>query len=164
MKASEDSKKFSEKSAKKKSMMSSANESEKAALLYTYNVVPNFFKGMDTAIQDEMDSRPSNMRKSTHYNWVSFFPIAFGLQFKKIVNIFYLITGILNFFPAYRVNNPFAVIGPTIIIMLIGVTKEFISELQRYRDDKKVNATPVERLALPGDSVYQNSNESIATT
>lgn len=126
--------------------------------------MPNFFKGMDTAIQDEMDSRPSNKRKSTHYNWVSFFPIAFGLQFKKIVNIFYLITGILNFFPAYRVNNPFAVIGPTIIIMLIGVTKEFISELQRYRDDKKVNATPVERLALPGDSVYQNSNESICST
>ena len=89
------------------------------------------------------------MRKSTRYTWLSFFPIAFGLQFRKLVNIFYIITGILNFFPQIQVNSPFAVLIPTFIIMLIGVTKEFIGELKRYKDDKVVNATPVKRLITP---------------
>ena len=30
--------------------------------------------------------------------------------------------------------------------MLLGVTKEFVGELKRYKEDKKVNATPVTRL------------------
>lgn len=77
------------------------------------------------------------------YTWPTFFPIAFGLQFKKLVNIFYIITGILNFFPQIAVNSPIAVLGPTFCIMLLGVTKEFVGELKRYKEDKIVNATKV---------------------
>ena len=128
-------------------------ESDKAAELYTYNVTPNFFKG---SVSEAQLMRPTNKRKSTQYTWPTFFPIAFGLQFKKLVNIFYIITGIINFFPAISVNSPFAVLFPTVIIMLIGVTKELLSELKRYKEDKQVNATPVQRLdteARSGDKV-----------
>ena len=34
--------------------------------------------------------------------------------------------------------------------MLLGVTKEFVGELKRYKEDKKVNATPVTRLMKHG--------------
>lgn len=105
--------------------------------------------------------RPTNKRKSTRYNWFSFFPIAFGLQFKKLVNIFYIITGILNVFPTIRVNSPIAVLVPTALIMLLGVLKEFLGEWKRYKEDKEINATPVNRLVMPGNKVYSagGSNE-----
>ena len=38
--------------------------------------------------------------------------------------------------------------------MLLGVFKEFVGELKRWKDDKKVNATAVTRMALPGSSLY----------
>ena len=38
--------------------------------------------------------------------------------------------------------------------MLLGVTKEFVGELKRYKEDKIVNATPVKRMALPGSDTY----------
>lgn len=43
--------------------------------------------------------------------------------------------------------------------MLLGVIKEFIGELKRYKEDKKVNATPVRRLAMPGSSLYTGSDQ-----
>lgn len=74
-----------------------------------------------------------------------------------MVNIFYLVTGVLNFFKAIQVNSPFAVIIPTCLIMLLGVLKEFVGELKRYKEDKVVNATPVMRMALPGDELYKSN-------
>ena len=79
-----------------KSVLANMKESNKAAELYTYSVTPTFFRDSVSKLQME---RPSNKRKSTRYTWPTFFPIAFALQFKKLVNIFYIITGILNFFP-----------------------------------------------------------------
>ena len=131
----------------KKSVLSSMKESEKAALLYTYEVTPTFYR--DHIKKEQMET-PTNRRKSTRYTWLTFFPIAFGLQFRKIINIFYIITGILNFFRTIAVNIPWVVIGPTIIIMLLGVYNEFVAEYKRWKDDKKVNRTPVTRLAMPG--------------
>ena len=75
------------------------------------------------------------------------------------MNIFYIITGILNIFPAIQVNSPLAVIIPTCAIMLLGVVKEFVGELKRYNEDKVVNATPVQRLAMPGSPKYAATNE-----
>ena len=136
---------------KTKSTFSSMKESTKAASLYTYTCVPKFYR--DHVSKEQMEN-PSNKRKSTQYTWPTFFPIAFGLQFKKLVNIFYIITAILNFFPQIAVNSPIVIATPTILIMLMGVALEFIGELKRYKDDTKVNATPVKRMALPGSAAY----------
>lgn len=133
-------------------------ESNKAASLYTYEVKPNFYRKHVSKAQHD---RPTNKRKSTRYSWLSFCPIACGLQFKKIVNIFYLITGILNVFKTIRVNKPLAILIPTALIMLLGVVKELIGELTRYSADKKVNATPVTRLALPGSKLYAEGGRDL---
>ena len=119
---------------------------------------PNFYR---EAVDKVQRTRPTNKRKSTRYNWLSFCPIACGLQFKKVVNIFYLITGILNLFGKIRVNSPLAVLIPTALIMLLGVVKELIGELTRYKSDKQVNATPVVRMALPGSRAYKQGGEEI---
>ena len=134
------------------SKSSGMKESEKAAALYSFGVTPTLYRDLVSKDQAE---RTTNKRKSTRYTWVTFFPIAFGLQFKKLVNIFYIMTGILNMFPSIQVNSPIVVLVPTFIIMLIGVAKEFVSELQRWKDDKKINATPVKRLAMAGSSNFK---------
>lgn len=54
-----------------------------------------------------------------------------------------------------------AVFIPTFAIMLLGVVKEFISELKRYKEDKRVNATPVKRLALPGNKAYADGKKDL---
>ena len=69
-----------------------------------------------------------------------------------------MVTGILNFIKAIRVNSPIVVIIPVCCIMLLGVYLEFVGEYKRWADDKKVNATPVMRMALPGSAAYENSS------
>lgn len=132
--------------------MAGMKESDKAAALYRFGVTPTLYRDLVSKDQTE---RPTNKRKSTRYTWLTFFPIAFGLQFKKLVNIFYILTGILNMFRTIQVNSPIVVLVPTFLIMLIGVAKEFVSELQRWRDDKKINATPVKRLAMAGSPNFK---------
>ena len=140
----------------KKSVLGAMKESNKAAALYSYGVIPNFFRDAISK-EDAHPERPTNKRKSTQYTWLTFFPIAFGLQFKKLINIFYIITGILNFFPSIQVNKPVVVLVPVCLIMLLGVAGLFVGELKRYREDKVVNATPVKRLALPGSPEHANN-------
>jgi hypothetical protein len=86
------------------------------------------------------------VRKSTAYKWWNFFPIALYLQFKKIVNIFYLVTAILNFIPSIAVNKPAATLVPLSFVILLGIAKEAVAEIKRYQDDKKTNAVKAERL------------------
>jgi phospholipid-translocating ATPase len=86
------------------------------------------------------------VRKSTAYKWWNFFPIALYLQFKKVVNIFYLVTAILNFIPSIAVNKPAATLVPLSFVILLGIAKEAVAEIKRYRDDKKTNAIKVIRL------------------
>ena len=147
--------KDSKQTSKGKSVMSGMKESEKAAELYTFGVTPLLYR--DKILKEQAEC-PTNKRKSTQYTWLTFFPVAFALQFKKLVNIFYIVTGILNMFKSIRVNSPIVVLTPTIIIMLMGVYKEFVGEWKRYKDDKKVNATPVTRLALPGSANFKGTN------
>ena len=45
-----------------------------------------------------------------------------------------------------RTNSPLAVFIPLTAIIALGVAKELVGECKRYKDDKKVNATPVTRL------------------
>ena len=43
--------------------------------------------------------------------------------------------------------------------MILGVVKELVGECKRYQEDKKVNATPVKTLALPGSASSTSPNE-----
>ena len=47
---------------------------------------------------------------------------------------------------------------PTFLIMLLGVVKEFVGELKRWKEDNLVNASPVKRMALPGSELYANNS------
>jgi magnesium-transporting ATPase (P-type) len=44
--------------------------------------------------------------------------------------------------------------------MLLGVLKEFVGELKRWKEDNIVNATPVKRMALPGSPLHANNSDN----
>jgi magnesium-transporting ATPase (P-type) len=88
---------------------------------------------------------PTNKRKSTNYTWPTFFPIAFGLQFLKVVNIFYLCTAILQSIPAVSTNKPIVIIVPLSCVIGLGIIQELIGECKRYKSDKATNALPATR-------------------
>jgi phospholipid-transporting ATPase len=54
-----------------------------------------------------------------------------------------LFTGCLQLFKAIQTNSPLAVFIPVSCIIALGVAKEMVGECKRYKNDKKVNATPV---------------------
>jgi hypothetical protein len=62
------------------------------------------------------------------------------------LNIFYLVTAILNFIPSIAVNKPAATLVPLSFVILLGIAKEAVAEIKRYQDDKKTNAVKAERL------------------
>jgi phospholipid-transporting ATPase len=109
--------------------------------VYPYHVTPHYFGAEH--ISDAQMRAPTNKRKSTQYTWLTFFPIAIVLQLTKVVNIFYLFTGCLQLFKAIQTNSPLAVFIPVSCIIALGVAKEMVGECKRYKNDKKVNATPV---------------------
>ena len=68
-------------------------------------------------------------------------------------------TGCLNLFKATQVNSPLAIFIPLTCIILLGVYKELVSEIKRYREDVKTNNTPVTRLLPQKDEDYKSTTE-----
>ena len=87
---------------------------------------------------------PSNQIKTTRYTWWNFFPISLFLQFTKVVNCFYLANMILQCFPSMSTNEPEFVGLILATLILIGMGKELMADIKRYRTDKKSNALPIQ--------------------
>lgn len=121
---------------------------EEMAARYPHMVVPHYFERHFP--EEQHKANPSNRRKSTRYTWWNFLPVAFGLQFTKVVNIFYCVTAILQCIPQIQTNSPLAVLVPLMFVISLGILKELIAELKRYKEDKEVNATPVIRMGRDG--------------
>lgn len=91
-----------------------------------------------------MTNYTSNRIKTTRYTWWSFLPVALFIQFTKVVNCFYLANTLLQSFPSISTNDPIygAIVLTTLI--LIGMVKEFLADLKRYKTDKESNSMPTQ--------------------
>ena len=89
---------------------------------------------------------PSNQIKTTRYSWWNFIPVSLFLQFTKVVNCFYLAQVILQSFPSISTNKPEFVAMVLGVLILIGMIKELVADLKRYKTDKASNALPTRRL------------------
>lgn len=68
----------------------------------------------------------------------------------KVVNIFYCVTAILQCIPAIQTNSPMAVLVPLMFVISLGILKELIAEVKRFKEDKAVNNSPVLKLDRNG--------------
>ena len=62
------------------------------------------------------------------------------LQFTKVVNIFYLVNVILQFFPSISTNEPEYIGTVLATLIFIGMLKEFLADYKRYKTDKASNS------------------------
>ena len=111
-------------------------EIESAA--YTREIVPNIYRKEGEA-QLEFPVYPENTIKTTRYTPWSFFPKTLLLQFTRAVNVFYLVNAILQSVPKISVNKPIGSILPLSGVIIVGILKELIVELKRWKDDKTIN-------------------------
>ena len=92
--------------------------------------------------QRESQRYPSNKISSTRYTWYSFLPIALLIQFSKVSNTFYAIGAILQSIPEISTNDPLATIIPLAYVIAVGVLKEALADLKRYKSDNRQNRHP----------------------
>lgn len=86
---------------------------------------------------------PSNKVHTTRFNIFNFLPITIGLQFSKVINVFYLGNAILQSFPSVSTNDPIFTIIPLTVLVCLGILKEGLADLKRYKIDRETNAAEV---------------------
>lgn len=77
---------------------------------------------------------------TTKYSLVSFLPFCILYQFKRLANLYFLITAIVQCVPQISPLDPFTAIGPLMLVLFIALVKEAYEDYKRYRNDKGVNA------------------------
>ncbi|KAL0480091.1 phospholipid-transporting ATPase [Acrasis kona] len=86
---------------------------------------------------------PTNYIRSTKYTWWNFVPLNILGQFRRISNLYFLITMIITLIPTISPINPYTTILPLLLILCITMVKDGIEDLQRYASDRKSNNQPV---------------------
>ncbi|EFC42222.1 MgtA domain/ATPase domain-containing protein [Naegleria gruberi] len=84
-------------------------------------------------------SWPTNYVRTTKYTLLTFIPKNLFEQFKKVTNIYFLISVIAVLLPDISPVSPATSIIPLIVIVMIQMFKDAIEDLQRYRQDRKAN-------------------------
>lgn len=64
----------------------------------------------------------------------------------KITNIFYLINAIFQSIPSISTNNPIFSILPLAFVILLGMIRELVDELKRFKSDRKTNSRKYVRI------------------
>ncbi|XP_068647334.1 probable phospholipid-transporting ATPase 4 isoform X2 [Aristolochia californica] len=85
---------------------------------------------------------PSNYISTTKYNVVTFLPKAIFEQFRRVANLYFLLTAILSLTPL----APFSavsVIAPLAFVVGLSMAKEALEDWRRFMQDMKVNSRKV---------------------
>lgn len=85
---------------------------------------------------------PSNYVSTTKYNAITFLPKALFEQFRRVANLYFLLTAVLsttNLSPF----QPASVIAPLVFVVGASMLKEAVEDWRRFMQDMKVNARKV---------------------
>jgi phospholipid-transporting ATPase len=85
---------------------------------------------------------PSNYLSTTKYNLATFLPFSLFIQFRRVANIYFLVTAILQSIPQISPLHPFSAIAPLVFVLGVSMIREGIEDYLRYRSDKEVNSAP----------------------
>lgn len=84
---------------------------------------------------------PNNYISTTKYNIITFFPKSLFDQFKRVANIYFLITAVLQSIPQISPLNAFSAIAPLVFVLAVSMIREGVEDYFRYKADKETNAT-----------------------
>ncbi|ONK74470.1 uncharacterized protein A4U43_C03F6610 [Asparagus officinalis] len=85
---------------------------------------------------------PNNSISTTRYNFVTFLPKALFEQFRRVANVYFLLTAILSVTPVAPFS-PQSVIAPLVLVVGISMAKEALEDWRRFVQDIKVNSRMV---------------------
>eukprot|EP00250_Pteridium_aquilinum_P025602 c3116_g1_i1 orf=1-576(-) len=132
--------------------------------LYTYSCARPFLRedkslgceGFSRVVlinrQDEHPVRyPTNWVSTTKYNLVTFLPKALYEQFRRIANIYFLLSAALSL-TAVSPFSASSLIAPLAFVVGMSMVKEAIEDWHRFLQDKKVNNRKV--LVHQGDGRF----------
>jgi phospholipid-transporting ATPase len=89
---------------------------------------------------------PSNYIRTTKYTIFTFIPLNLFEQFKRISNIYFLITMIITLIPGISPVLPESSILPLVFILALNALKDAVEDLGRFREDLKANRVQVQVL------------------
>ncbi|WOK93870.1 hypothetical protein Cni_G02571 [Canna indica] len=98
---------------------------------------------------------PSNYISTTKYNIISFIPKAMFEQFRRVANLYFLLTAFLSLTPL----TPFSavsLIAPLAFVVGLSMAKEGLEDWQRFMQDIKVNGRKVGVHTGDGQFSYKN--------
>lgn len=84
----------------------------------------------------------NNEIRTTKYTPLSFIPFCTLYQFKRLANLYFLLTAIVQCIPQISPLDPFTAIGPLLLVLFIALLKEAYEDYKRMRNDKALNSSP----------------------
>lgn len=94
---------------------------------------------------------PSNYVSTTKYNVITFLPKALFEQFRRVANLYFLLTAVLSI-TNLSPFKPASVIAPLVFVVGASMLKEAVEDWRRFIQDMKVNARKVS--VHKGDGVF----------
>ncbi|XP_068656331.1 probable phospholipid-transporting ATPase 4 [Aristolochia californica] len=82
---------------------------------------------------------PNNSVSTTKYNVVTFLPKALFEQFRRVANLYFLLTAALSFTSVAPFSPP-SVIAPLFFVVGLSMAKEAVEDWHRFLQDLKVNS------------------------
>lgn len=87
---------------------------------------------LDDLTKNRLLRHPSNKVNTTKYSLLTFIPLCTFYQFKRVANIYFLLTAIIQSIPNISPISPFTAIAPLILVLIIAMIKEAIEDYVRY--------------------------------
>ncbi|OEL22475.1 putative phospholipid-transporting ATPase 4 [Dichanthelium oligosanthes] len=101
---------------------------------------------------------PTNYITTTKYNIITFFPKAIFEQFRRVANLYFLLTAILSLTPVCPFS-PVSMIAPLAFVVGLSMLKEGLEDWRRFIQDMKVNNRKVAVHKGDGEFVYRHWEE-----
>ena len=82
---------------------------------------------------------PTNKVTTTKYTLLSFFPMALIQQFKRLANIYFLVTAIIQSIPVISPLPWYSAVLPLLLVLVVSMAREGTEEYYKYKCDKESN-------------------------
>jgi len=91
---------------------------------------------------------PNNKIRTTKYTPLNFLPLALFQQLTNILYDVYIFTAVLQAFPQFSVNSPFAAGIPTLFNIIVGMVYEGNADAKRSKTDAKENSHKITKVCI----------------
>ncbi|KAG5483540.1 hypothetical protein CUR178_07862 [Leishmania enriettii] len=86
---------------------------------------------------------PSNFICTSKYTLITFLPLGLLFQFRKVSNLYFLVTMIFSLIPGVAPISPATSIVPLVVVLVVALIKEGVEDIKRHQADNRANSIAV---------------------